>query len=296
MQITELRMLLVLSEEMNMRKASERLFVSQPALSQRLQSIEKAWGAKIFIRSQKGLTLTPAGEKIVTYAKDMVLREEKVREEISSLEGEVSGTLRLAVASIIGQHWLPKVLKTYVQRYPQAKISLITGWSSEIIKSLYEDNVHIGIVRGNLEWRGVKKHLLSDELYLVDTELRNAEELMTTERPFIQFRSDSTYYQEIQDWWHRKFQTSPKRTIVVDQIETCKQMAYNGIGYAILPSVALDENEPIYKVPLTDPEGKPIARDTWMLGYEAAFQLKQVQAFLEVVEDWSKEAERENGI
>ncbi|MGD7009064.1 LysR family transcriptional regulator [Metabacillus sp. 84] len=287
MQITELRMLLILSEEMNMRKAAERLFVSQPALSQRLQSIEKTWGAKIFIRSQKGLTLTPAGEKIVDYAKETVLREEKVREDLSALEGEVNGTLRLAVASIIGQHWLPKVLKTFVQRYPYAKISLITGWSSEILKSLYEDNVHIGIVRGSHEWKGVKRHLLRDELYLVDTEIRNAEELMSTERPFIQFRSDSTYYQEIQDWWHRKFQTSPKRTIVVDQIETCKQMAFNGIGYAILPSVALDDREPIYKVPLSDSDGRPIARDTWMLGYEASFQLKQVQAFLEVVEEWT---------
>ncbi len=53
---------------MNMRKAAERLFVSQPALSQRLQNMEKDWGTKIFLRSQKGLSLTPAGELIVKLA------------------------------------------------------------------------------------------------------------------------------------------------------------------------------------------------------------------------------------
>ena len=53
MQLIECRMLVVLAQELNMRKAAERLFVSQPALSQRLQTIEKAWDTQIFIRSQK---------------------------------------------------------------------------------------------------------------------------------------------------------------------------------------------------------------------------------------------------
>jgi DNA-binding transcriptional LysR family regulator len=51
----------VLAEEQNMRKAAERLFLSQPALSLRLQTIEKDWNAKLFLRSQKGLTPTPEG-------------------------------------------------------------------------------------------------------------------------------------------------------------------------------------------------------------------------------------------
>ncbi|USK35456.1 LysR family transcriptional regulator [Bacillus sp. F19] len=289
MQLTELRMLVVLSEEMNMRKASERLFVSQPALSQRLQSIEKSWGFQIFIRSQKGLTLTPSGEKIVAFAKEVTKKEEKLREEISELEGEVHGTLKIAVASIIGQHWLPNILKQYVSKYPHAKISLITGWSSEILKSMYEDHVHIGIIRGNPEWKGVKQHLLTDTLYLVDTEIQKVEDLIETERPFIQFKSDSSYYQEIQDWWHKHFQSSPKRTIVVDQIETCKQMAYNGIGYAILPSVTLlDDERDIYKIPLLNEQGEPIVRDTWLLGFESSFKLKQVQAFLDVLKENNK--------
>lgn len=54
MQFQELHMLVVLSEELNMRKAFERLFVSQPALSQRLQTIEKEWGIKIFFVLRKG--------------------------------------------------------------------------------------------------------------------------------------------------------------------------------------------------------------------------------------------------
>jgi DNA-binding transcriptional LysR family regulator len=289
MQISECQMLVVLAQEMNMRKAAERLFVSQPALSQRLQSIERHWDTKIFIRSHKGLTLTPAGEKIIQFAKEVVQKEEKIREEIQALHSEVHGTLKLAVASIIGQNWLPKVLKKFVQKYPHAKISLITGWSSEILKTLYEDEVHLGIIRGNHDWKGFKYHLLTDTLCLVDTEIQRIEQVLETERPFIQFKSDSNYYQEIQDWWYRQFQVPPKRTIIVDQIETCKQMTFNGIGYAILPSVTLNDHETnIYKIPLLDENNHPIKRDTWLIGYDSALQLKQVQAFLEVIFEEAK--------
>ncbi|NMH72651.1 LysR family transcriptional regulator [Bacillus sp. RO2] len=287
MNTSEFQILSVMAKEKNMRKASERLFVSQPALSQRLQSIEKNWNTKIFIRTQKGLLITPAGEKIVEFAEEVLAKEAKVREEITSLDKEIYGTLKIAVATIIGQYWLPKVLKRFIQKYPNAKVSLVTGWSSDIVKSLYEDEVHLGIIRGNPEWKGVKKHLLRDKLYLVDTEIKELSELELTERPFIQFKSDSTYYQEIQVWWHKKFQAPPKRTIVVDQIETCKQMALNGIGYAILPSITLqDDYDNIKKIPLEEDEVSNLHRDTWLIGYESSFNLKQVEAFLEVLEEY----------
>lgn len=286
MLFSEFQLLKVLAEEMNMRKAAQRLFVSQPALSQRLQTIEKEWGTKIFNRSTKGLTLTPAGEMIVLFAAEVVEKREKVLESIHGLESEVHGTLKIACASIVGQKWLPKVLKRFVKKYPHAKISLMTGWSSEISKALYEGEVHIGIIRGTPEWKGQKIHLFEDTLYLVDREIQQVEEILTTDKPFIQFKSDSTYYQEIQEWWHRQFQMAPKQSIIVDQIETCKQMAFNGIGYAILPAITLDEaEEDVYKLPLLDEEHRPLSRDTWLLGYDAAFELKQVQAFLEVVEE-----------
>src|SRR6476646_2342060 len=95
--LSEFHFLSVLAQEMNMRKAAERLFVSQPALSQRLQTIEKDWGAKLFIRSQKGLALTPAGEHVIQFVDEILGKQEKVREAIHSLQSGVSGTLKIAV-------------------------------------------------------------------------------------------------------------------------------------------------------------------------------------------------------
>lgn len=286
MTTNEFQIIKILAEERNMRKAAERLFLSQPALSQRLQSIEKEWGAQLFLRSQKGLTATPAGEIIIQFAIDTLVKQEEIFEMLQSLTSKVHGTLKIACASIVGQNWLPMVLKDFVTKYPEAKISLITGWSSEIVKALYDGEAHIGIVRGHTEWKGTKIHLFRDTLYLVDQELKELDDVLSTDRPFIQFKSDSNYYQEIQAWWQRHFASSPRRQITVDQIETCKQMALNGIGYAILPSITLSGLEKVNKIALTNQaEEFELTRDTWLIGYESAFELRQVEAFVEVVKE-----------
>ncbi|MBO9130349.1 LysR family transcriptional regulator [Bacillus sp. 165] len=285
MQLDDLRMMIVLAQESNMRKAAERLFVSQPALSQRLQTMEKTWEAKLFIRSQKGLTITPEGEKVAAYAKEMVGKEEAMKNELASLQNKTHGTLKIAVASIIAQYWLPNMLKTFVKQYPLVQISLFTGWSSEVQKHFFEGDVHIAILRGTHELQGKRIHLFTDELYLVDTEIQNIEMLRHTNKPFIQFKSDSTYYSQIQQWWYSTFSHAPRRTIVVDQIETCKQMVLHGIGYAILPSTVLhDLDTSLHKIPLTD-GGIQFTRETWMFLNDSALELKQVKAFADMLQE-----------
>ncbi len=96
MNTSEYEVLAVLAEELNMRKAAARLYVTQSALSQRLQAIEASWNAKIFIRSPRGLLLTPEGEKIVQLAKEIVQKTNRVKEEIKQRVGQISGTLTIS--------------------------------------------------------------------------------------------------------------------------------------------------------------------------------------------------------
>ncbi len=77
MTTTEAEIIKILAEEKNMRKAAERLFLTQPALSQRLQSIEKYWGAQLFIRSQKGLRLHLQENLVIQYAIETIAKKRR---------------------------------------------------------------------------------------------------------------------------------------------------------------------------------------------------------------------------
>jgi len=285
MQIDDIRLIITLAEEKNMRKAAERLFVSQPALSQRLQNLEKQMGSELFIRSQKGLIITASGEIILNYAKRMEETYQNMLEQLQILKSDISGTLKIAVSSVVAQYWLPPVLKRYVSQYPDVQVSLFTGWSSEITNRLYENEVHLAIVRGNQNWFGEKELLFSDELLLVDSKKHELADYKEIGRPFIQFKSNSNYYQLIQSWWYEHFNSLPKHEIVVDQIETCKQFVLNGLGFAILPSTVLHDvfDENIIKTPLFTKEHTRLFRDTYLLYNRDAMKLKQVKGFIESI-------------
>lgn len=289
MQVSQIKVLTILAEELNIRKAAERLFVSPPALSQRLVTIEHQWGKKIFIRSSRGLTITPDGKKIIEFAKRIYDEERELRFELEAKQDEVYGTLKIVVTSIIGQYWLPRVLKRFMERYPSVQIQLATGWSSEVMRYMTDEKFHVGIVRSNPEWRGEKIKIFSDPLYLVDTRMKNLLQLDNNEQYFIQFESDSTYYQEILEWWQERFTSSPLSTLTVDQIETCKQMALSGIGFTILPESTIKDVSDIHKILLTSMENTPLYRETWMLSSSSMLELKQVKAFWDIVLEITKE-------
>ncbi|MCG3056303.1 LysR substrate-binding domain-containing protein, partial [Escherichia coli] len=66
-------------------------------------------------------------------------------------------------------------------------------------------------------------------------------------------------------------------------------MALNGLGFAILPSIAVKDAQHLHRIPLLKENKEPITRDTWLVGYESAFKLKQVRAFMEIVKEYIKE-------
>ncbi|MFC0296811.1 substrate-binding domain-containing protein [Geobacillus jurassicus] len=154
---------------------------------------------------------------------------------------------------------------------------------------MYENRFHIGIVRGKPNWNGMAIRLFADQFYLVDREIWSLDQLIHADRPFIQFKSDSTYSLHIQQWWHERFRTMPVRTVMVDQIETCKQLAYHGVGYAILPEMALDDREQhrVHLIPLKNKHGEWMTRDTWLISSETAWSLPQVQSFWKVLRQFS---------
>ncbi|MCO7174569.1 LysR family transcriptional regulator [Sporolactobacillus kofuensis] len=283
MKLSDLELITVLSAEASMRRASEKLFISQSALSQRLMTIEREWNTQLFVRSKRGVTLTAEGEAIEKFAQDTLERASELRAKLEANESEIYGSFQLAVSSVNGQYWLPNVLKAFVESYPLVKISLTTGWSSGILDQLYHSECHAAIVRGNPNWAGGKLHLFSDPLQFVDSKMTDLRDLQTEERPYIQFRSDSSYDQVIQNWWRSRNLRLPSRTIMVDQIETCKQMVTHGIGYAVLPSISLTNQDRVHRIPLLDQQGAPLVRENWLLYDKEALKLKQVRAFIDLV-------------
>ncbi|MFB4211714.1 LysR family transcriptional regulator [Shouchella sp. JSM 1781072] len=276
MRLDDDELIVALHEAGTIRGASRHLYLSQPAISQRLKQIEEKWGETLFIRTHKSLIPTPIGEEIILYAKTRIQNEKEFINRMSLLTGQVRGTLSLAVSSVIAQYYLPTLLKMYMALYPQVKIDLHTGLTTAMHAKRHD--VHVSILRGDLEDEEAKQKLFSENLYYVSNQAH--EETNT----LIEFQSDPTFHATLEKWFQSKPFPLPKQTIKVDQIETCKQLMLNGIGACILPEIATKDLEHtrcrFIKLHIN---GEDLKRDTWTYHSEKHIELPQVHAFLDML-------------
>jgi DNA-binding transcriptional LysR family regulator len=271
----------VLYEHKNITKTAQHLFMSQPALTSRLRQIENEFGVQIVLRGRRGVLFTPEGEYLARCADDMLLRLRQMKEHALNMNDEVVGTLRLGVSNFFIRHQLPGLLKLFKDQYPLVEFKVITGWSRDVYNQIYNQEVHVGFVRGDYPWRE-PKHLLHEEtICIASTQELDMKSL--PQLPRIDYETDHLFKSLIDHWWTANYDQPPYIGMEVDKAESCKAMVVNGLGYAILPSLVLEDENKIYKTVLTDNAGEPLLRKTWMYYHEETLQLNLVRAFIDFV-------------
>ncbi|MCU5745769.1 LysR family transcriptional regulator [Staphylococcus sp. SQ8-PEA] len=284
MKIEDYRLLTTLNETKTLRKAAEILYISQPAVTQRLKAIESAFGVDIFIRTKKQLITTTEGAMIIEHAKDMLNRERLFLDKMQAHIGEVNGTISIGCSSLIGQTLLPEILNLYTRQFPNVEIQVQVG-SSEQIKANQKD-YHVMIVRGNKIMNHSNTHLYDDEHYFIYPKDRKED---VSNLPFIEFQADPIYINQIKDWYSHQLGLDYHAMITVDQVATCKEMLLNGVGVTILPKIMMkDLDQEHFATQRVHVGQDPLIRSTYM-SYDASMvQLPQVDSFINLVLEYVK--------
>ncbi|MET3699857.1 DNA-binding transcriptional LysR family regulator [Bacillus oleivorans] len=274
-------------EEKNMSKAAQVLHVSQPALTYRLQQLETEFNTKIVHRSNKGVEFTGQGEYLAKYAVDMLNKLRMTKEIVESMENKVQGTLRLGVSRNFARYNLPPLLSNFLTKYPDIKFHLITGFSSEITDLVYKEEFHIGIIRGNNNWKEQKLLLAQEPVCIVSKSEIDSNSLPAL--PRIHYETEPSLQSVINNWWEENFTQPPFITMRVDRIDTCKEMVKNGLGYAIVPKACLTEDDILYQINLTTRDQKEILRDTWVIYRNSSLELTMIRAFIDFIKSIKQE-------
>ncbi|RHW35109.1 LysR family transcriptional regulator [Oceanobacillus profundus] len=267
----------------NITKAAQRLYISQPAFSSRLKQLEKEFGIKIVTRERRGVNFTPQGEYLAKSAEEMLLKIQEIKENIANMDREVVGTIKFGVSNFFTKYKLPRLLKLFKDRYPNVDFQVTTGWSRDMFHALYNKDVHIAFVRGDYPWLGRKQLLFEEQLCIASAKELDIADLPNL--PRIDYKTDSLLKSLIEEWWTKTYLKPPFITMEVDQVDTCKEMVANGLGYAIMPSMILNGMEDIYKISLTDKEGEALLRKTWMLYHDESLELNVIKVFVAFIED-----------
>jgi LysR family hydrogen peroxide-inducible transcriptional activator len=124
--------IIALAEERNFTKASKKLFISQPSLSQYTSMIEKELGVLLFDRSTNPIELTEAGQLFVDTAYKMMALQYKLKSEISDISDSCNGLITVGMTPYRCSTILPYVLLEFKRTMPNVKFNLITGTMQEL--------------------------------------------------------------------------------------------------------------------------------------------------------------------
>lgn len=137
---------LTVARERNISRAAEKLFISQPSLSQHIAKLEEALGTKLFDRSQNPLALTPSGQMYRSYLENSNHLYQKFQSGLSSLNSSRSQTVSLGLGTWRGSILLPQILPGFLQTHPHAQINLHEYPISELYALLQDGTADFAVM------------------------------------------------------------------------------------------------------------------------------------------------------
>jgi LysR family transcriptional regulator, cys regulon transcriptional activator len=182
MNIQQLRFIdAVAASELNISRAAEILFTSQPGISKQIRQLEEELGVEIFQRNGKHLkALTPAGARIVQSAREVLQRLDGIRAIADEFTDENKGSLGIATTHTQSRYMLPPVIKRFIQRYPDVALHMHQGTPMQISELAARGAADFAIATEALE--------LFDDLVMMPCFQWNRSVLVPADHPLAKVR------------------------------------------------------------------------------------------------------------
>jgi LysR family transcriptional regulator for metE and metH len=168
LEVRHLQLVAAVADTGSLTRAGDRLHLTQSALSHQLRSIESRLDAALFLRVGKRLVLTPAGERLLVSAKDILERLAQAEEDIRRMGKEHAGVLRLTTECYTCYHWLPPLLMRYRRSFPRVEVRIDVEATGRPIEMLLAGKIDLAIVSSPVtDRRLASRKVFDDELVLI---------------------------------------------------------------------------------------------------------------------------------
>ena len=167
MTLTELKYIVAVARERHFGRAAEACFVSQPTLSVAIKKLEEELGTQIFERGSHEISMTPAGERIVSQAQRVLDEAARVKEIARQGRDPLVGPLRLGVIYTIGPYLLPGLVRQLLKDAPEMPLLLTEHFTIKLMELLKNGEIDVAIMALPLPQTGLALQAVYDEPFIV---------------------------------------------------------------------------------------------------------------------------------
>lgn len=247
MDLDNLKAFISVARRQSFSLAADDLFITQPAVSKRVASLEAQIEASLFDRLGKKIQLTQAGRILLPKAEQIVRQLEEVRQVITDLSGEIRGELRVATSHHLGLHKLPPVLRAFASAYPEVNLKFEFLDSEIALERVQRGLCELAVVTlapepvEHLEfemlWRDHLRFVTS-----LGSDLPDNTNLITLSESAAILPDLSTYTGRLVKRCFDERHLPLSINMTTNYLETIKMMVSVGLGWSVLPESMLDEN------------------------------------------------------
>lgn len=244
MEFNQLRTFLAVAQTGNITQAAETLYLTQPAISRQIQSLEGEFGVKLFERTSRGMQLTDAGAIFRGYADRCLTLVENCRHEMADVQGGGAGRLVIGVGGTHPMYELPYWISSFTTCYPSVDISIRTGRSREIIDAVYARQLDLAFIRVPVvDVNMCYTSLFSEQIVIVSSPALTMMKTVLTPKefqtnPLILFPSGTSFRAQL-DTALQSIGVVPWVRMETDSVEEIRRYVALGIGLAFLPEAVV---------------------------------------------------------
>ena len=249
MDISALQAFIAVARNGSFSKASEQLFVTQPAISKRVAALEEELGTQLFNRIARQISLTEAGKQLLPKAQDLVHQAEDMQRYASNLNDDISGNLSIAISHHIGLHRMPPILKEFNLRHPKVQLDIRFEDSDQAFSAVEHGDIEFAVITlpNELPEKLIKETIWQDQLNVMvglEHPLSNQSEISLEVLAAYQcvLPDKETETHKIIDRQFKELGLEMKVQMETNNLETLKMLVGAGLGWSLLPKTMLDES------------------------------------------------------
>lgn len=246
MNLRQLRVFQIVAETGGITSGSERLHISQPAVSKHIRDLEQELGTVLLDRHPRGVSLTAAGEVLLRHARRMHTLQDDALDELASLQGTRTGRLAIGASTTIGSYLLPPILESFYRSNPGIRISLVVANTRQIQQQLMDYELDVGLTEGLVDQETFHAEVFAgDQLVPVSSpgfarhnQITNLDSLSVMPCILREIGSGTRVVVE------RSFTQNglqPRILMSLGSTEAIKHIVGSGLGYAVISKLAVHE-------------------------------------------------------
>lgn len=261
--LRQLNTFLTIAKVGSFSRASEKLFVAQPALSRQIRLMEEALNAEVFVRHGRGVVLTVAGELLYEKAMTIFQDIERTQAAVAAISGEVTGQIVLGMLPTAADAFSGSIIEEYRRKYPRVRLSVKSAMSGTLQQMVSQHRVDLAVTYNHGKHKNVQQTpLIEERLYLIcppsgDIAMRQSISLEEVLDLPLVMPEEKHGLRELMEKEAVKHQKKLQLAIEVNAWPLMTDLVKRGLGYTVLSYASVYEmvaRKEVEAIPIDAPE------------------------------------------